>query len=144
MKILIILLLSITSIVSSQTIGITLSPPRIGAGIFYNSKELGYGSTALFAGFDAGVHKAIDKDYTIMKSSIGMTYVFNRSDYSFSHVCSRIVGTICYNYIDPNEGTVNELSIELGCTLTWNKLVLLIMYDVFNHDAKIGIGKYFK
>lgn len=135
-----IILLSITSTIYSQTVGISIAPPRLGAGTFYNSNEFRYTKTAIFAGFDAGKYQLEDRDYTIIKPSIGITYIVNK-EYDLS---SKIIGTICYNYMVPNKEIVSEISVELGIMLIYNKLSFIIMYDIANHDIKIGIGRYFK
>lgn len=144
-KLIFLFFLGLTIHSYSQVIGITSAPHKIGAGIFYNSKE-NNNNFAIFEEFDIGKYSKVnEEDYTnenyiLIKLSSGITYVLQQDEISKI----KAIGNICYNNTTPYNVNIREFSLELGIILIYKKFSFLYIFDLPNKDSKIGIGLKFK
>lgn len=140
-----IIIVNFISYSYSQVIGITSAPHKIGAGIFYNSRE-NNNNFAIFEAFDIGKYNKINEDdynsenYILIKLSSGITYVLQEDKVSKI----KAIGNICYNNTTPYNVNTREFSIELGIILIYKRFSFVYIFDLSNKDSKIGIGFKFK
>jgi hypothetical protein len=139
-KLLYLFLMSLTSMCYSQSIGVTSAPHKLGAGIFYNSNELGKSELSIYEAFDYGrYHSPLDQNYILIKFSTGLAYAANIEAVSKF----KFIGAICFNDITPSNPNVSEFSMEIGAMLYSQKISYIMCFDFVNQDVKIGIGFIF-